>query len=190
MMHEHSLYLSQRGRLRDSCRTCLSKQQITILEHPATSSGEQEVFGFAHSGAVCGTAQLSFTSGWWAAGLWPHDTVQCSVGLQARLLRRGGSVRVVLVPSGSLLRKDKSILSIKSCAMWTHAFGPVNLRQGKWTRLCLMDTHPDPSLLQKCGIPSCSLLDTRNTSETEGDETDLSDGTELLHNVLNWECEL
>lgn len=95
VMHEHSLYLSQWGRLCDSCRACLSKQQITILKHSATSSGEQEIFGFAHSGAVCGTAQPSFTSWWWGAGLWPHDTVQSCVGLQARFLRRGGGVRVV-----------------------------------------------------------------------------------------------
>lgn len=47
------------------------------------------------------------------AGLWPHDTVQCCVGLQARVLRRGGSVGVVFAQ----LRKAKSILSIKSCAL-------------------------------------------------------------------------
>lgn len=55
-MHEHSPYLSQQGRLRDSCRACLSKQWIAILKRSATSLRKQEISGFSNSGTVCGSS--------------------------------------------------------------------------------------------------------------------------------------
>lgn len=55
VMHEHSPYRSQRGRLRDSCRAPLGKQWITILKHSAPFVRKQESSGGANSRAACAT---------------------------------------------------------------------------------------------------------------------------------------
>lgn len=91
VMHEHSPYLSQQGRLCDSCRACLSKQWIATLKHSATSLRKQE--SFVNSGAVCG----QFSEGGGGAQGYGCMTL-CSAmwgSRQGGLLRRGDSIRVV-----------------------------------------------------------------------------------------------
>lgn len=148
-MHEHSPYLPQQGRLCDSCRACLSKQWIPILEHSEMSLRKQTNSVFPSCVWHWSAVFQKVVVGHRAMAVW-HRAVPC--GVAGKILEEGywGGEAALgeCLPQWVACWGNNPVLCRHT---------PLVLSIQAW-QMELMDVHLYATLLQHCVMSCCSWL--------------------------------